>query len=762
MSQLVSCGKSILIHDQSMDPVLRINPHKSSINCCIWNHNNCVIASCGNDGVIILSRATDGESLLPLEHNGKAINAISFTSSSQYLASGGHDSIVRVWDLKKKTIQSHLKGHYSQINSLHWNSADTLIASASNVGDILVHDVSTQIAVSTFNLKGSKTPGFKAVKFMSKNLLCSGSNDGSVTIFDLNKNEYQCNFSSQHTSKVTGLSFTQSLVCSVGTDQKCYLYSIVDKKVTHTIACENPLNSVAMQNDDYSVTVGTLYGQIYVYDIRMTQKPKSQFRGHDNSSVNYMEYQNIEQQSQQPPVSQRLLNESNLSVQSQLKPNPGKSPLILEIKKDSTKDLSTLSNKESMIKIEQQKQMQYDQFQSRVQSSQQSKFDQSTSKIEDISRKYEVSRVIGGQNDFTDEQKKYIQQQINEQTYQLKKIVQDSVSSMHVDMIRQFQIQQNEMQQLLDQYMKEQKSLNQNKRISNQKDNRIEINQQFMLQVYLVRYDCFKIQQLIPNRIFCILFYAICVIDLILLLFSCSFFILPYQQEDVEQQFIIEKETTDWNLNLNQQQFTRYPIIGKLNGQEFRLEKHHYVNLLDNNTSTYFQKTNFHEFLGYLDYQLANLMLPKVHCLLLQFSKRQTQKIIKNLPQCNKSIGIPITPWFWKGDQIYYLAEICFKISSKDNKLYFEGGCMKDGFIYKKLSTDETINFDNLSLYLTHVDDQQMNRFKFSEKNQKPFITSLHLTLIYYCFLFGISGTIYMILIYCILSIRKRSENQYV
>ncbi|CAD8084333.1 unnamed protein product [Paramecium sonneborni] len=460
MSQLVSCGKSILIHDQSMDPILRINPHKSSINCCIWNHNNCVIASCGNDGVIVLSRATDGQSLLPLEHNGKAINAISFTSNSQYLASGGHDSIVRVWDLKKKTIQSQLKGHYSQINSLHWNSSDTLIASASNVGDILVHDVSTQIAVSTFNLKGSKTPGFKAVKFMSKNLLCSGSNDGSVTIFDLNENEFLCNFSQQHTSKVTGLSFTQSLVCSVGTDQKCYLYSIVDKKVTHTIACENPLNSVAMQNDDYSVTVGTLYGQIYVYDIRMTQKPKLQFRGHDNSSVNYMEYQNIEQQSRlPPPPSQRLLNESNMSVQSQTKINQTKSPLILEIKKDSSKDLNTFSNKESMIKIEQQKQMQYDQFQSRVQSSQQSKFDQSTSKIEDISRKYEVSRVIGGQNDFTDEQKKFIQQQINEQTYQLKKIVQDSVSSMHIDMIRQFQIQQNEMQQLLDQYMKEQSNL---------------------------------------------------------------------------------------------------------------------------------------------------------------------------------------------------------------------------------------------------------------------------------------------------------------
>ncbi|CAD8093613.1 unnamed protein product [Paramecium primaurelia] len=752
MSQLVSCGKSILIHDQSMDPILRINPHKSSINCCIWNHNNCVIASCGNDGVIILSRATDGQSLLPLEHNGKAINAISFTSNSQYLASGGHDSIVRVWDLKKKTIQSHLKGHYSQINSLHWNSADTLIASASNVGDILVHDVNTQIAVSTFNLKGSKTPGFKAVKFMSKNLLCSGSNDGSVTIFDLNKNEYHCNFSSQHTSKVTGLSVTQSLVCSVGTDQKCYLYSIVDKKVTHTIACENPLNSVAMQNDDYSVTVGTLYGQIYVYDIRMTQKPKLQFRGHDNSSVNFMEYQNIESQSQQPPASQRLLNESNLSVQSQLKINQAKTPTIQEIKKDSSKDLNILSNKESMIKIEQQKQMQYDQFQSRVQSSQQSKFDQSTSKIEDISRKYEISRVIGGQNDFTDEQKKFIQQQINEQTYQLKKIVQDSVSSMHIDMIRQFQIQQNEMQQLLDQYMKEQSNLVQ--RISQLEQE----NQQLKRQSY----DCFKIQQLIPNRIFCILFYAICIIDFILLLFSCSFFILPFQQEDIEQQFIIEKETIDWSLNLNQKQFGQYSIIGQLNNQEIRFIQNHFDPNLQINNTTFFQLFNFHQFFGYVDYKLAKFMLPKTYCLQLYISKQKKKQIIKKLPQCNNLFGIPISPWYWKGEKLYILTEICLKISIKQDKLYFEGGCFQDGFLYKELMDNEATNFENLSFQIRHIDDPYIHRIKISGEHLKPFQPSLQLSLVYYSFLFGVSGTIYMILIYFILSLRKRSEIQYV
>lgn len=33
---------------------------------------------------------------------------------------------------------------------------------------------------------------------MNKNLLCSGSNDGSVTVFDLTKNDFICNFVNQH------------------------------------------------------------------------------------------------------------------------------------------------------------------------------------------------------------------------------------------------------------------------------------------------------------------------------------------------------------------------------------------------------------------------------------------------------------------------------------------------------------------------------------------------------------------------------------
>ena len=40
MNHLVSCGKIVLVHDQGPDPIITLSPHKSNVNCAIWNHNS--------------------------------------------------------------------------------------------------------------------------------------------------------------------------------------------------------------------------------------------------------------------------------------------------------------------------------------------------------------------------------------------------------------------------------------------------------------------------------------------------------------------------------------------------------------------------------------------------------------------------------------------------------------------------------------------------------------------------------------------------
>lgn len=62
--------------------------------------------------------------------------------------------------------------------------------------------------MGNYSLTGSKTPGFKTVKFMPmhKGLLISGANDGSVTVWDIFAKDQLVNYSCQHNSKVNSIS----------------------------------------------------------------------------------------------------------------------------------------------------------------------------------------------------------------------------------------------------------------------------------------------------------------------------------------------------------------------------------------------------------------------------------------------------------------------------------------------------------------------------------------------------------------------------
>lgn len=135
--------------------------------------------------------------------------------------------------MKKKGLQNTLKGHFSQVNSVNWNSTDSLIASCSNAGEIIIHDVPTQLQIANFSLN-AKTPGFKCLKFspLRKSYLISGSNDGSVTVWDVTLRDQVANYNSQHQSKVTALAcslFNENLFCSSGIDQKVNFYDIGTK-----------------------------------------------------------------------------------------------------------------------------------------------------------------------------------------------------------------------------------------------------------------------------------------------------------------------------------------------------------------------------------------------------------------------------------------------------------------------------------------------------------------------------------------------------
>jgi protein NEDD1 len=296
MAVLTSCSKVLLTHDlDNPKPLLNISPHKGAINTSVWNHNNQVIATCGSDGKVVLNHSQKGQNLLSLEDdNNKTnpINSISFTSNSQFLASGGNDGILKIWDLKKRAMGSQHRCHFSSINSVHWNLDDTIVGSSSMIGDIVLHNPQTGIQLANFNQKSSQ--GVKMIKFspFNKNSLTSAGMDGTICVWDINSRTTQAIFNNSHSSRVNAVtysSFNPVLLCSVGLDQKVIFYDIRDKKIVKTLQAENPLTALAFSNDGHTIVVGSLYGGVSVYDLKAGSNVKLQLKGHE-SCINYLDF----------------------------------------------------------------------------------------------------------------------------------------------------------------------------------------------------------------------------------------------------------------------------------------------------------------------------------------------------------------------------------------------------------------------------------------------------------------------------------------
>jgi WD40 repeat protein len=66
-----------------------------------------VLATCGQDGKIVLSHSQNTKCLLTLEDPDNKmvpVNSIQFTSNSQFLAGACNDKKVRIYDLKRREL----------------------------------------------------------------------------------------------------------------------------------------------------------------------------------------------------------------------------------------------------------------------------------------------------------------------------------------------------------------------------------------------------------------------------------------------------------------------------------------------------------------------------------------------------------------------------------------------------------------------------------------------------------------------------------
>lgn len=139
--QIVTCSKIVAFHNlESRQPVATCAHHRGIIHCTSVNHTSIasinrdkVVASCGQDGKIILVPSDKPESKL-LQKNfysnykekPSSLTSCAFSHQSKYIAVGSIDSVVKLWDLRgdkntEKDQNIHqIKSHMCGVTSLAW------------------------------------------------------------------------------------------------------------------------------------------------------------------------------------------------------------------------------------------------------------------------------------------------------------------------------------------------------------------------------------------------------------------------------------------------------------------------------------------------------------------------------------------------------------------------------------------------------------------------------------------------------------------
>ncbi|XP_077374021.1 protein NEDD1 isoform X2 [Festucalex cinctus] len=287
---LLSTGDAVKIWDaDSMTLLETFNPHSGShaVAQACWTANNqhVVSASSGGDKIAVTGVKSSGVPLLELGQ-GKGQTRVSLSSSSQFLASGGLDRCVHIWDLKTSRLQRSLKDLADEVTCVSFNANDSLLASGSAGGHLVLYSLTTNTSSKVFGHGSQQPVRDLGLSWLKRSLLGSVSDGGCLTLWDANTQKELHAFRAAHKAPGSALAFSPAselLVVSVGLDKKIVCYDTASKIVLRCIRAESPLTAVTFTPDGSGVLVGSVLGHVLRYDLRNSAAPAGVTPAHATS-----------------------------------------------------------------------------------------------------------------------------------------------------------------------------------------------------------------------------------------------------------------------------------------------------------------------------------------------------------------------------------------------------------------------------------------------------------------------------------------------
>ncbi|XP_069083660.1 protein NEDD1-like [Pleurodeles waltl] len=212
--------------------------------------------------------------------------------SCKFLVSGGLDNAVNVWELKSRSLHLSLKAHKEVVTCVNFNGNGDYFASGSMSGEIIVQSVYTNLSSAPFG-HGCTQPIQHLQYSLKKHLLGSVSGYGTVTLWDVNTQDCYHTFEEAHKHSDAHICFSpicDLLLVSVGSDKRICFYDTSKKDLFKIVSAESPLTAVEFMPDGNGITIGSISGNLYQYDLRNLTRSVNTVVAH-KSAVKSIQFQ---------------------------------------------------------------------------------------------------------------------------------------------------------------------------------------------------------------------------------------------------------------------------------------------------------------------------------------------------------------------------------------------------------------------------------------------------------------------------------------
>jgi len=226
----ISTGGEIgLYDDKSGKEILALRDE--NVVAAAFSSDGRRLVSLTDSGKLKLRNLIAGKTLVLRGHDG-SVTSLAFSADKKWLASGGADSKIRLWDWASGKLDSTLVGHKDTITSLSFSPSGDLLASSTEDSTLRLWDIATKEMREITGPKG----GAKVVFSPDGKYLAAGSrSDGSLRLWNMTQPEAEAKSLGYNYMAISDLSYSPDgsrIAIAGGGDNSVQIYDAASRRLT--------------------------------------------------------------------------------------------------------------------------------------------------------------------------------------------------------------------------------------------------------------------------------------------------------------------------------------------------------------------------------------------------------------------------------------------------------------------------------------------------------------------------------------------------